>query len=56
MFHANSGSHRAPSFPSFPSVQIPQQTLLARADMSPLRATRAISQQQQTKQQKKVSK
>jgi hypothetical protein len=33
MFHASSGSHRVPSFPSFPSVQIrPQRVPVFRQD------------------------
>jgi hypothetical protein len=52
LFPASSGTHRVPSFPSFPSVQIPQQTLLARATWLALPATRAVAKRKQQKKGK----
>jgi hypothetical protein len=52
MFDASSGNHRVPSFPSFPSVQIPQQSLLARAIWLALPATRAVVSRKQQKKGK----
>jgi hypothetical protein len=46
-FYAGSARHPEPSFPSFPSVQIPQQPILARATWLALPATRAMAKRKQ---------